>query len=225
MLGQIEGRKRRWWGGWDGWMASLTQWTWVWAGSESWWWKGKQSMGSQRVRHDWVTELSWTDPLIGFSSFDIVYFFWMLFLKKTLEQRIETYEYTLRTVGGNVNVYTTTTKNSMKFLQKIKNRTAAWSNNPICGCTTKAQKISSPKRYLYPHVHCSLFTIVKMWKPPKFPSMDEWIKKMWNKHTHNETVFRYAKEKHCHLWQHGWTLTALCQAKWIRQSQILYDIT
>ena len=47
--------------GWDSWMASPTQWTWVWASSRSWWWTGKpgvlQSMGSQRVRHDWVTEL------------------------------------------------------------------------------------------------------------------------------------------------------------------------
>ena len=47
--------------GWDGWMASVTRWTWVWASSESWWWTGRpgmlQSMGSQRVRHDWVTEL------------------------------------------------------------------------------------------------------------------------------------------------------------------------
>ena len=49
--------------GWDGWMASPTQWTWVWINSESWWWTGRpgvlQSMGSQRVRHDWVTELNW----------------------------------------------------------------------------------------------------------------------------------------------------------------------
>ena len=47
--------------GWDGWMASLTGWTWVWASSWSWWWTGKpgmlQSMGSQRAGHDWVTEL------------------------------------------------------------------------------------------------------------------------------------------------------------------------
>ena len=46
--------------GWDGWMASPTQWTWVWASSGSCWWTGKhgmlQFMGSQRVRHDWVTE-------------------------------------------------------------------------------------------------------------------------------------------------------------------------
>ena len=46
--------------GWDGWMASLTRWTWVWASSRSWCWTGKpgvlQSMGTQRVWHDWVTE-------------------------------------------------------------------------------------------------------------------------------------------------------------------------
>ena len=51
--------------GWDGWMASLTQWIWVWVNSWSWWWTGKpdmlQSMASQRVGHDWATELNWTD--------------------------------------------------------------------------------------------------------------------------------------------------------------------
>ena len=49
--------------GWDGWMASPTQWTWVWVDSGSWWWTGRpvvlRFMGSQRVRHDWVTELNW----------------------------------------------------------------------------------------------------------------------------------------------------------------------
>ena len=50
--------------GWDGWMASLTRWTWVWVNSRSWWWTGRPGMqrftGSQRVGHDWVTELNWT---------------------------------------------------------------------------------------------------------------------------------------------------------------------
>ena len=50
--------------GWDGWMASLTGWTWVWLIFGSWWWTGRpgmlQSMGSQRVRHDWVTEPNWS---------------------------------------------------------------------------------------------------------------------------------------------------------------------
>ena len=50
--------------GWDGWMASPTQWTWVWVNSRSWWWTGRlgvlRFMGSQRVRHDWANELNWT---------------------------------------------------------------------------------------------------------------------------------------------------------------------
>ena len=49
--------------GWDGWMVSSTQWTWVWVGSGSWWWTRRPSMlqfmGSQRVGHDWATELNW----------------------------------------------------------------------------------------------------------------------------------------------------------------------
>ena len=49
--------------GWDGWMASLTLWTWVWVNSGSWWWTGRPGvlrfMGSQRVGHDWTTELTW----------------------------------------------------------------------------------------------------------------------------------------------------------------------
>ena len=53
--------------GWDGWMASPTQWTWVWVNSGSWWWTGRPGvlrfMGSQGVGHDWETELNWTDWL------------------------------------------------------------------------------------------------------------------------------------------------------------------
>ena len=48
--------------GWDGWMASPTQWLWVWVNSRSWWWTGRPGVlrfvGLQRVRHDWATELS-----------------------------------------------------------------------------------------------------------------------------------------------------------------------
>ena len=55
--------------GWDGWMALLTRWTWVWASSGSWWWTGKpgmlQSMGLQRVGHDWATELNWNCLISG----------------------------------------------------------------------------------------------------------------------------------------------------------------
>ena len=65
MLGGIGGRRRR------GrqrirWLdASLTRWTWVWVNSGSWWWTGRPGvlrfMGSQRVGHDWATDLIWSD--------------------------------------------------------------------------------------------------------------------------------------------------------------------
>ena len=68
MLGKIEGERQRDNRGWDGWMASLTQWTWVWINSGSWWWTGRpgmlQFMGSQRVGHNWATELNWTECVI-----------------------------------------------------------------------------------------------------------------------------------------------------------------
>ena len=58
-LGAGEGDDRVW----DGWMASPTRWAWVWVNSKNWWWTGRPSvlrfMGSQRVRHDWATELNW----------------------------------------------------------------------------------------------------------------------------------------------------------------------
>ena len=53
--------------GWDGWMASLTGWAWVWVNSRSWWWTGRPGvlrfMGLQRVGHDWATQLNWTEVL------------------------------------------------------------------------------------------------------------------------------------------------------------------
>ena len=87
--------------GWDGWMASPTQWTPVWVGSGSWWRTGRhgmlQSMGSQTIRQDWVTELkgNWNIPvywshqlatqlqLICFILFQIFrsFNFWCYFLK------------------------------------------------------------------------------------------------------------------------------------------------
>ena len=54
--------------GWDGWMISPTQWTWVWAKSRRWWRTGKpgvlQSMGWPRVWHSWASELNWTEVLL-----------------------------------------------------------------------------------------------------------------------------------------------------------------
>ena len=63
--------------GWNGWIASPTWWTWVWVSSGSWWRTGKpavmRSVGLQRVRHDWVTEL--TDFLTNMAPFSSWYIF------------------------------------------------------------------------------------------------------------------------------------------------------
>ena len=87
--------------GWDGWMASLSRYTWVRGSSGSWWWTGKpgvlQSMGSQRVGHEWATELNWTDgtryhdlsflmlsfkPALSLSSFTFIKRFLFAFCHK-----------------------------------------------------------------------------------------------------------------------------------------------
>ena len=70
MLGGMEAGEEGDDRGWDGWMAALTQWMQVWVNSGSWWWTGRPGMlrfmGSQRVGHDWATELNWTDPPSSF---------------------------------------------------------------------------------------------------------------------------------------------------------------
>ena len=75
--------------GWDGWMASPTQWTWVWVNSGRWWWTGRPGvlrlMGSQRLEHDWATELThWLNGLLFSPSpppFLFLLFFLLLLLK------------------------------------------------------------------------------------------------------------------------------------------------
>ena len=54
--------------GWEGWIASLTRWTWVWVNSGRWWWTGRPGvlwfLGSQRVGHDWAAEPNWTESFL-----------------------------------------------------------------------------------------------------------------------------------------------------------------
>ena len=74
ILGKTEGIRKddR---GWDGWTASLTPRTRVWANSGGWWWTGRpgmlQSMGLQRVRHDWATELHWNQIQSGSNTYQL----------------------------------------------------------------------------------------------------------------------------------------------------------
>ena len=61
--GRVWGQEEKGPTGWGGWMASPNRWTWIWVNSGSWWWTGRPGvlwfMGSQRVGHDWATELNW----------------------------------------------------------------------------------------------------------------------------------------------------------------------
>ena len=76
---------------WDGWMSPPTQWTWVWVDSGSWWWTGRPGMlrfmGSQRVGHDWATELNWTEEMNNDNKIEQLYQYtvikvtWSFFLK------------------------------------------------------------------------------------------------------------------------------------------------
>ena len=78
MLGGIGSRKKGDERGWDGWMGSLTRWTWVWVNSGSCWWTGRPGvlrfMGSQR--YDWATELNWTYTMVWeylLYDFDLIF--------------------------------------------------------------------------------------------------------------------------------------------------------
>ena len=74
--------------GWDGWMASPTRWTCVWASSGSWWWTGKpgvlQSMKSESVMTDWTELKEWCEHFISLgevaypSNFHIMLIFYPL---------------------------------------------------------------------------------------------------------------------------------------------------
>ena len=73
MLGKMEGGGKADSRGWGGWLASPTQWSCIWVNSGSWWWTGRpgvlESMRWQKVGHDWVTELNWTEKHPGFNLF------------------------------------------------------------------------------------------------------------------------------------------------------------
>ena len=81
MLGKIEGVRRRDDWGWDGWMASPTQWTWVWVHSGSWWWTGRPgvlgSMGLQRVGVHWATELTELNWWLWVNVWTLLYITWV----------------------------------------------------------------------------------------------------------------------------------------------------
>ena len=72
--------------------------------------------------------------------------------------------------------------NSMEIPQKLKIELPYDPAILLLGTYLKKTNTNS-KRYMHPYILCSSYTIVKIWKQPKCPLMDEWIKKMWRIYT------------------------------------------
>ena len=114
--------------GWDGWMASRTQWTWVWVNSESWWCTGRPGvlrfMRSQRVGHDWVTELNWMPGLWNISCTSHIFLFhwcsleWSWKQRRPQTPRVENGSWTTTWIRDNPNnlfIHTIMIQNSIAF--------------------------------------------------------------------------------------------------------------
>ena len=111
-----------------------------------------------------------------------------------------------------------TLENSMEVPQKIKNKTTLRPSNSTTRYLSKRYRCAVSKGHMHPTFIVALSTTAKVWKEPKCPSMDEWIKKMWYTHTHTHThthtqwnITRQLKRmKSCHLQQCGWNWRVLC---------------
>ena len=69
-------------------------------------------------------------------------------------------------------------KTVWRLLKNTEKRTVTWSSNCIPGTISEESKNTNSKGYTQPHVHSSVFTIVKIWKQPTCPSADGWLRKM-----------------------------------------------
>ena len=166
-------------GGWDGWMASPTRWTCVWASSGSWWWTGNpgvlQSMELQRVGQEWVTELS-------------------LFIREgngtplqysCLENPMDGGAWKAAVLGvaegrTRLSYFTFTFMHWRRKWQPtpvfLPGESQGWGS--LVGCIAP-DKIRIWKDICTPMFIAALFTTTKVWKQPKCPSIDECIKKAW----------------------------------------------
>ena len=133
----------RWW---DDWMESSTWWTWVWASSGSWWLTGMpgvlHSMGSQRVEHDWVTELNW---------------FSRIWDKYLFSEDVERKKKTLCTLGTQIGA--ATMENNLAVPQKIKNRTTVWSSSSTSRYISSVNENSLLRHACIPMFISALFTV------------------------------------------------------------------
>ena len=118
-----------------------------------------------------------------------------------------------------------TLENSIEFPQKVKNGTAFWLSNPLLGICPNNHKVPIQKNICNPMFIATLFTIAKVWKQPKCPSVGEWIKKLWDICT-MEHYSAAQRRKSYLLWHMD--ESGKYYAKWnkqVRERQIPYDLT
>ena len=117
-------------------------------------------------------------------------------------------------IGRNVN-WCSYCENSMEIPQTFLNSHTIWSSNSTTEYLPTENKTLIWKDTCIPMFIIALFTIVKVWKQPKCPSIAEWIRKMSHTHTHTHThtgmpVSHRKRMVFCHFWQCGWTKRVLC---------------
>ena len=110
-----------------------------------------------------------------------------------------------------------TLENSMEVLQKIKNRTTLSPNNCTTRYLSKGYRCAVSRDTCNPMFIAALSTIAKVWKEPKCPSMDEWIKKIWYIYIQWSITRQPKRMKSCHLQLRGWNWRVLCHAKLVSQ--------
>ena len=76
-----------------------------------------------------------------------------------------------------------TVESRMEILQKLKNGSAFCPHDPTSGNTAEGTRNTNSKEHKHPVFVAALFTITKVWKQPKCPSVDEWIKQLWDIYT------------------------------------------
>ena len=97
-----------------------------------------------------------------------------------------------------------TLENSMEAPQKIKNRTTLRPSNCTTRHFSKGYRCAISKGHMHPMFIAALSTIAKVWKEPKCPQMDEWVKKMWYIYIQWSITRQSKRTKSCHLQQRGW---------------------
>ena len=102
-----------------------------------------------------------------------------------------------------------TVESGMEIPQKIKNECAFRSSNPTAGNLSKETQNTNLKEHKHPTFIAALFTVTKIWKQPKCPSVDEWIKQLWDIYA-MEYYLAIKRRKFYLLQWCGWTWRTLC---------------